>query len=277
MQPISSEQPTNGPMSIANDPAPADRHNDDTSLYMDGLPFDADRISRRVQSCVQIALENIVQAGKDLIWAKRVMGHGGFEKWVRFDVGLNPRRASEFMRIAERVISAKNPHTKAFLSQVAGTSKHKALALLEVSDEEIDEAMQEDAFLGRPLDEIEAMSVRELRDELTKERKSKQQALDMYRDAEKRNTRLEKKLEKGDPASPVSLTEMPHAVLLQAIEALSRAEDIICEWAEDPEQSDEWLGDGGAAADRTTAGLLTSLSQKTMNIRSLLTPNDFDY
>ncbi|MDE2698247.1 MAG: DUF3102 domain-containing protein [Gemmatimonadota bacterium] len=250
---------------------------DDIHLYWDGLPFDADRVCHRIHSCGTAILENMVQVGKDLIWAKRVMGHGDFLGWIERDVGMHRRRASEFMRVAERIVNAQTPHAKAFLGQASSNSKHKLLSLLEVTDEEIKEAMQEDAFLGRPLDEIETMSVRELRSELTKERKSKQQALDMYRDAEKRNTRLEKKLEKGDPTNPVSLTEMPHAALLQAIEALSRAEGIICEWTEDPEQSDEWLGDGGAAADRTTAGLLTSLFQKTMNIRSLLTPNDFDH
>ncbi len=164
---------------------------DNTRLYEDGLPFDQDRIRIRIQQCGQTILENMTQIGKDLIWAKCEIGHGGFLAWLESDVGMSPRRATEFMRIAERVLNPATPHARQFLQQASSGSKHKALALLDVTDEEMQEAMEASAFMGRPLDEVEAMSVRELRAALKREKEQHAKAEHVRDQAQERVLDLE--------------------------------------------------------------------------------------
>ncbi len=252
-----------------------------THLYHDGLPFDPDRVCRRIQSCGQIILENIVQIGKDLIWAKRVMPHGDFTHWLRVNVGMSRQRASEFMRIAQRVLHSGTPHVRQFLQHASGGGKHKMLALLDISDEEMAEAMEEDAFLDHSIDEVKSMPVRELRAALKSEKEGREQAEDALSVVHRRVIDLEReaatKAANDDPSQSVDLSVMPHQPLIGAIEALARAEHLIGEWIEDPDLSDEWLQDGGIGADRTAAGLSSSLIQKAMNIRSLLAPRDMEH
>lgn len=243
----------------------------DIDLYHDGLPFDADRVCRRIQSCGAIILENMVQIGKDLIWAKRVMDYGEFTHWLRVHVGMDQQRASEFMRIAQRVLHSTTPQTRQFLSQASGGGKKKLLSLLDISDEEIDEAMDEGAFRGRPLDEVEAMSVRELRAALRTEKDRNSMLRERNEASERRAIRAQADLERERSAAPHS--EMPHTAILRGIAALSEIETEICHWIEENPTAEEWLALGGVAADPSTLGIINSLITKAEHIKkNLLTP-----
>lgn len=248
-----------------NDLAPETQSTEIEGVYGDGLPFDLDRIRDRILDAGARILEDMVQVGKYLIWAKAELGHGAFTKFVEHDLNISPVRAREFMRIAQRTIHSESPHTRKFLTQTSSGSKHKMLALLDVSDEEMEEAVAEDAFLGRPLDEIEAMSVRELRSALKSSRvQAQRQSARADREAE-RALGAEAKLSRS--SRDLSITEMPTAALGAAIIALSECKQDLMLWAEDP-----YTHEQGATSN--PQALLNTIEATVRDIRVICTTID---
>ncbi len=53
----------------------------------------ADRIRARTAQAV-------IETGRDLIKAKKLLGHGGFGDWLRSQVGIEPKMAQRYMQVA---------------------------------------------------------------------------------------------------------------------------------------------------------------------------------
>lgn len=241
--------------------------------YMDGLPFDLERIRQRILDCGANILEEMFTIGKYLIWVKEEVGHGGFIGWLDAELGMSQQRAWEFMRITQRIIDSKSPYVRGFLREAAGDSKRKLLALMDVSDEEIQEVMETKSFLGRDLDEVEAMSYRELKDALRKEKNRNVE----LRDAQERETRkrleaeseLQRIKQPEEPDSETALTILDRQ-FVKAINVVGVMERIATEFAE--EYGDEGLIDP-EVRDMVNAYCAT-LSQKATNLRLILTPDE---
>ena len=214
--------------------------------YGDGLPFDLERIRGRILDAGARILEDMIEIGKYLVWVKVELGHGKFNKFVEADLNMSKQRASEFMRIAQRAVHS--PSTRAFLKQTSGNSKYKLLAFLDVSDEEMEESIESESFRGKPLDEIEAMSVRELRESLRQEIDRKTVLLERVEDAERKKLNAQadlEQLQKGvlaDTRDELSGIEKNFIASAKALAILQRS---LAEFHDRPEaleivQSEEW-------------------------------------
>lgn len=243
----------------------------DLAPYEDGLPFDLQRITQRIHGAGVTVLEEMVNIGKYLIWAKEELERGEFLAWLESEIGISSQRASEFMRIAQRMIESKVPLGRDFLRLASGGSKKKMLALLDVSNEEIQEAMQMDTFLGKPLDEVGAMSVRELRETLRREKArresvEKDKALLDYRIKEMKAAQQREKNPAGADDPPTILERR----FLRAVEALGVLERVAAEYAEEFEDAGLLVPGTRNMVDAFCA----TISQKCTAIRTILTPDE---
>jgi hypothetical protein len=129
-------------------------------LYSDGMPYELDRIENEIRFYQDQAGVALLEMGKRLIRIKAHEGHGKFlESLDR--LGMAPRSAQYAMLAAQKF---SNTQTTAFL----GNEKVRALSVLEEDDIKTLELGGE--VQGMTLDDIEKMTVRELRNNLRTER-----------------------------------------------------------------------------------------------------------
>lgn len=148
---------------IAEAPAPSQ----DIALCPDGLPWDSKRIGERVCRTYGRILSDLVEIGQCLLVAKMHLAREDYAAWLEQYFPESREAAVRYMLLARRVYGAKDQQEVIrFLDTAAGNSKTKIYELLQVSDEEIQEAMQSDEFLGKPIDEVGSMSYRQIREEL---------------------------------------------------------------------------------------------------------------
>lgn len=240
--------------------------------YQDGMPFDLERIKQRILNCGMNILEESVTIGKYLIWAKEELGRGEFEKWLKDDVDMSSQRASECMRIAQRMIESKSPLERGFLQIASSGSKKKFLSLLDVTDEEIQEVMETETFLGKPLDEVGAMSVRQLRDVLREEKERNSVLRDKIEAKERKLSRVQADLDRAKNPDEVGAEAPPTILerrLLALIKRFGEVERVAIEFAEE-------FGDEGLLEPdiRDMAGsVLGTLNQKCTALYQILVPD----
>lgn len=104
----------------------------DTDLA--SLAVDINESHRSCLECSRNAIGYAVEAGELLLKAKPLVGHGGFEGWIRKFTKLSPRTARVYMQVAQRwpeLAKAKRQSAadltiRDFLAELASTSKKLA-------------------------------------------------------------------------------------------------------------------------------------------------------
>lgn len=144
----------------------------------DGFDLPVDQAKQDIHECYKRAAGEMITIGKRLILIKQKLAHGEFLQYLTEEFPETPRRAQQYMLIARRFIGreGKNEDVFAFHQKIAGPSRDKNLLLLGVSDEEIDTAMKSDEFLGHSLEEVGALSYRQLKEELRKRERDLERA-----------------------------------------------------------------------------------------------------
>lgn len=107
------------------------------------------------------AAECMIEIGKALLYAKSNLDHGDWRGWLA-DQGISKDSAARSIALANRM---------ADYSALRGLSKTKAVALLGMSDEQLNELNERGAVETLKLTDIEKMSARELQAEIGKLRK----------------------------------------------------------------------------------------------------------
>ncbi len=130
--------------------------------YLDGQTYDLTKITAEIDLLLKQTSQIFVHIGRRLIAVKKVEGHGSFTKWLEQNFPLSTRQAQYFMFVADRL--EKCPELASFAK--AGVSK--AIALLELPEEYTEEYIQEGTINGKPLDEYQAMTKKELEAEIKK-------------------------------------------------------------------------------------------------------------
>ena len=95
------------------------------------LAVDINESHRSCLECSRNAVGYAVEAGEMLLRAKSLVGHGGFEGWIRKFTKLSPRTARVYMQVAQRwpeLAKAKRQSAadltiRDFLAELASTSK----------------------------------------------------------------------------------------------------------------------------------------------------------
>lgn len=150
----------------------------------------------------QRTAEACVEMGKRLLILKEICPHGEFA--TRLEVlGFQPRTAQKFM---QAVLKISNANTSTLLDKVG--SQSKLLELVTLDDDQIDALSNGDSIGDITLDDIEMMSVRELKKAVKEARADTAAKDELLNNKNKKIDELDAKLSlRRQPAQQHSITQ----------------------------------------------------------------------
>jgi hypothetical protein len=168
-------------------------------LYLDGKPYDLDRIDNEVSFFQAQAGESLLEIGKRLILVKLHEDHGKFLAFLEKQ-NMGARSAQYAMLAAKRFSNTKS-------ISYLGTTKMVALSVLD--DDSVQTLEEGGKIAGVTADDIEKMSVRELKDTLRKEREKRKKEKKAQEEAiskkEEKLNEMEQKLRYQEPPTKEQL------------------------------------------------------------------------
>lgn len=136
-----------------------------------GMTFDKQALITEHNAHAATMGETALRMGQIYIVLKEHLPHGEFMQTLERDLGVDPRLARRLMQAAAKFAGGSR---KLLASRVERT---KLLALMSEDDDELDLLAEGGTLAGHNLDELERMTVRELRDALRREREDHASAL----------------------------------------------------------------------------------------------------
>ncbi|EAO8179802.1 DUF3102 domain-containing protein [Salmonella enterica] len=128
--------------------------------FGEGLPYERTRIVHETRFYMSQSTEAMLEVGKRLTILKECEPHGEFENIVRNSLGIPERTAQRIMQAAIKFLS---PSLESKAPTLALLNKSKLFELMTEDDEELAELAEGGTVAGLTLDDIDRMSVRELR------------------------------------------------------------------------------------------------------------------
>lgn len=116
------------------------------------------RIKTTVHNTQRIMLDAAISIGRDLAEAKDLVGHGEWESWLETEVGFSHSTANKYMQISREY--GDGPKSEL----IPNLSYTKALKLLAVPDEDLEDFLQDNDIAGMTVKELEE-KVKALSDE----------------------------------------------------------------------------------------------------------------
>jgi hypothetical protein len=138
-------------------------------LYGDGMPYEKDRILNQIRFYAEQHVNSLWEMGQLCLRLKAHEGHGGYLDALE-KIGISHSAASYAMAAVLKFGS--NFHTYGNLS----VSKLRILTILD--EPNLQEIADGGSYAGMTLDEIDQMSVKELREKLREERTKRKQERD---------------------------------------------------------------------------------------------------
>lgn len=138
--------------------------------FGDGTPYERSRVVSEARFYMGQSAEAMLELGMRLIQIKENEPHGDFTEIVTERLGIGERSARRMMQAAVRFL---NPalESKRSAPAVLALGKAKLLELLGEPDDAIEALADGGTLAGKTLDDIQAMSSRELRAALAEARK----------------------------------------------------------------------------------------------------------
>lgn len=173
------------------------------SVYGEGLPYERERVVAGIQGHAAQTAIGMLGMGKGLVLLKENEPHGEFARICTERLGISARSAQQLMQAAVKYL-ARGVQTKARAPALLALGHSKLLELVTQPDEVIEELADGGTVAGMTLDDIDAMTSRELREALKTERaarakdnKAKQKVIE---GKESKITELEEQLaRRADP------------------------------------------------------------------------------
>ncbi|HGA5503398.1 TPA: DUF3102 domain-containing protein [Salmonella enterica subsp. enterica serovar Potsdam] len=128
--------------------------------FGDGLPYERARIVHEARFYMTQSAEAMLEAGKRLVILKENEPHGDFVEIVENQLGLHVRAAQRMMKASLKYLS---PALESKATTLSHLGKAKLFELVSEDDEELIELAEGGTVTGLTLDDIDRMSVRELR------------------------------------------------------------------------------------------------------------------
>ncbi|ELC8786599.1 DUF3102 domain-containing protein [Salmonella enterica] len=128
--------------------------------FGDGLPYERARIVHEAHFYMTQSAEAMLEAGKRLVILKENEPHGDFVDIVENQLGLHVRAAQRMMKASLKYLS---PALESKTTTLSHLGKAKLFELVSEDDEELIELAEGGTVAGMTLDDIDRMSVRELR------------------------------------------------------------------------------------------------------------------
>lgn len=132
--------------------------------YLDGREYNLISLTSEINTRVGFITTAYVEIGRMLLAIKKVEGHGNFVKWLEANFPLSPRQARKLMKVAMKLEQAPE------LRSLAKGGINKALCLLNLPEDDLEEFKEEGTLYGKPVEEWQLKSNKELAAELEKER-----------------------------------------------------------------------------------------------------------
>ncbi|ASE54579.1 TPA: hypothetical protein UNJ94_000096 [Stenotrophomonas maltophilia] len=129
--------------------------------FGDGLPWHPDHYENAIRSELRRGCEAFLRAGRYLVVARECSEHG---EWLGMlgRLGLGPDTAQRMVLAARRLAKVPNAATSRHLVDAA-KSESKLIELLSLPEEQFAELAEKGKTEGLSLDDVESMTVRELR------------------------------------------------------------------------------------------------------------------
>lgn len=192
--------------------------------YLDGKSYNLDRITAELNVWIESMTQGCLAIGRRLLAVKQVEGHGKYLKWLEENFPLSPRTAQKYTQIA--LALEQRPD----LAPIAKAGVSKAIALLELPEEYLEEAQQEGTLDGKPIDEFQAMSHREIVAEVKRLKRNQEKiidegnkALEAERDALIEENRRLKKFAPAEDPTPEWCLEQSQNIHMAALQVV-----ILC-------------------------------------------------
>jgi hypothetical protein len=138
------------------------KREEELTLYSDGQPYDKVRVIGETKFFLTETATSIFEAGRRLVWIKEKEGHGEWMRILAEEIGISEPTAWRMMAIARKLSNSSRVKDFAIRNLKHGIGK--LYALLDVPDEDLKLFEDTGSLLGKPQDEVDRMSVKELRD-----------------------------------------------------------------------------------------------------------------
>ncbi|AAU36726.1 DUF3102 domain-containing protein [[Mannheimia] succiniciproducens] len=125
-----------------------------------GEAYDEKLIVDRGKHCQRTMVESMLEFGRVLIILKEHMVHGKFQETLEHEFDVTPRAAQKFMQATLKFCGEGLQDTTPKLVQLG---KSKLLELVTQDDDDLKELAEGGTVAGLKLDEVDRMSVQELR------------------------------------------------------------------------------------------------------------------
>lgn len=140
--------------------------------FLDGRPFDRAAYESEMIFLAQQHAMSAFDLGRRLVVYREKAGHGNFMSFISEKLHFSDRYCRQLMAFARTVIAIGTAAKGTIdLAQLAAMDKRKVLLLGEVASEYQDELSANGTIDGRDIDEFDAMSRNELRDEISRLKK----------------------------------------------------------------------------------------------------------
>ncbi|EDU0755363.1 DUF3102 domain-containing protein [Salmonella enterica] len=204
--------------------------------FGDGLPYERNRIVHEARFYMDQSAEAMLEAGKRLVILKENEPHGEYVQIVKEQLNLEPRIAQKMAQAALKFLS---PELTSKAKTFSHLGKSKLYELMLEDDEDLAELADGGTVAGLTLDDVDRMSVRELRQALREARETnaaQQRVLaDKNEKIDSLSTRLEKKSRIQPPEPDEEVKKLRAEVTALAVEAesaiavrLSSAFETLC-------------------------------------------------
>lgn len=166
-----------------------------------GETYNEERWIERGRHAVRQTLEGMFELGRALIVLKEHTEHGYFEKIVNEQFGIQRNEAARLMRATQRFAT---PQMQKAAPKLMDLGKSKLLELLVEEDATLIGLAEGEEMNGMTLDDVDRMTVRELRIALRESRDETEAARKVSADKDQKINQLSEKLAKksGAPALP---------------------------------------------------------------------------
>lgn len=161
--------------------------------FGDGAPYERDRLVNETRFFMAQSAEAMLEAGRRLVQIKENEPHGEFISIVTEQLGLGERAARSMMSAAVKYLS---PRLESNRQTFAVLGKSKLFELMTESDDDIEALAEGGTLAGLTLDDIDAMSVRELKAALRDSRQQVEAKDKVLADRNAKVDKLEEKLHK---------------------------------------------------------------------------------
>ncbi|WP_290608852.1 helix-turn-helix domain-containing protein [Arsenophonus sp. ENCA] len=174
--------------------------------FGDGLPYERERIVHEARFYMAQSAEAMLEAGKRLIIIKENEPHGEFINIVTDRLGLTPTTAQRLMKASVKYLS---PTLQSKTPSLAFLGKTKLYELMLEDDEDLAELAEGGTIAGLTLDDVDRMSVRELRAALRKDEAALKRSQQLVAEKEKQLQQLSQQLAGKTAMSTASDEETP--------------------------------------------------------------------